>query len=83
VKPVVRNFAATAALLAPPAHSRTIRARKAADRALRDCRAMRSNATRCKLFTNSSCFFGRPRRGSIPQHKTHPIYMQPIYDSVD
>ena len=32
VNPVVRNFAATAALLAPPAHSRTIRARKATER---------------------------------------------------
>ena len=40
----MRNFAATAALLAPPAHSKTIRARKATERALRDCRAMRSNS---------------------------------------
>ena len=31
VKPVVRNLPATAALLAPPAHSRTIRARKDAE----------------------------------------------------
>jgi hypothetical protein len=44
---------------------------------------MRSNSARCALFTTSSCFFGRPRRGSIPQHKTHIIYMQSIYDSGD
>src|SRR5258705_10270774 len=56
VKPVVRNFAATAALLAPPAHSRTIRARKATERALRDCRAMRSNSTFCNALTSNSCF---------------------------
>ena len=70
VNPVVRNFAATAALLAPPAHSRTIRARKATERALRDCRAMRSNSALCPGLTTSSCFFGRPRRGSMPHHRT-------------
>jgi hypothetical protein len=83
VNPVVRNFAATAALLAPPAHSRTIRARKATDRALRDCLAMRSNSPRCALVTNNSCFFGRPRRGSIPHHRIPIPHMQPIYDSRD
>ena len=31
----------------------------------------------------NSCFFGRPRRGSIPQHKMHTNYMQAIYDSGD
>lgn len=56
VKPVVRNFAGTAALLAPPARSKTIRARKAADRALRDCRAIRSNSALRTGLTNSSCF---------------------------
>jgi hypothetical protein len=44
-----------------------IRARKAIDRALRDCQAMRSNSARCALFTTNACFFGRLRRGSIPQ----------------
>jgi hypothetical protein len=62
----VRNFAATAALLAPPAHSRTIRARKATDRALRDGLAMHSNSARCAWFTDNSRFFGRLRRGSLP-----------------
>src|ERR1700678_519958 len=83
VKPVVRNFAATAALLAPATHSSTIRARKATDRALRDCLAIRSNSARCALVTNNSCFFGRPRRGSIAQHRTPQSYMQSIYDSGD
>jgi hypothetical protein len=56
----------TGALLAPPAHSRTMRARKVTDRALRDCVAMRSSSARCALLKPRSCFFGRPRRGSIP-----------------
>jgi hypothetical protein len=48
-----------------------------------DCLAMRSNSARCALFTTNSCFFGRPRRGSIPQHRIPLLYMQPIYDSED
>src|ERR1700733_10568512 len=81
VKPVVCNFAATAALLDPLAHARTILARNDADLELRDCRAIRSNSTRCTGFTTSSCFFGRPRRVSIPQLKTKLRYIQYIYDS--
>src|SRR6201998_3150494 len=51
VKPVVCKFAATPALLAPLAQARTIRARNAADLKLRDCRAIRSNSTRCAGLT--------------------------------
>jgi hypothetical protein len=47
VKPVVRNFAALAVLLAPAPHSNTIRARKATDRTLRDCLAIGLNSVRC------------------------------------
>jgi hypothetical protein len=47
---------------APPAHFRTMRARKATDWAPRDCLAMRSNSARCAWFTTSDCFFGRPRK---------------------
>ena len=83
VNPVVRNFAATAALLAPSAHSKTMRARNAADLALRDCRAMRSNSTLCAGLTINECFLGRPRRGSITQHRTSSFNMQAIYDSGD
>jgi hypothetical protein len=80
VKPVVRSFVATAALLRSPAHSRTIRARKAIDRALRDCLARRASSALCAGLARSR-FFGRPRRGSIPHRRTPSDTVQAIYDS--
>jgi hypothetical protein len=47
VKPVVCNFPATAAILDPLAHARTILAVNDADLELRDCRAIRSDSARC------------------------------------
>ena len=68
VKPVVRNFAATAALLDPLAHSRTILARNDTDRALRDCRAIRSNSTLCA--------------GSQPAHASSGVHEESPYPTI-
>jgi hypothetical protein len=82
-QPVVRSFAATAGLLTPPTHSRMIRARKATDRLLRDCLVRPSSSALWALRTSSSCFFDRPRRGSMPHLRSPVSYMQDTYDSGD
>jgi len=61
VKPVVRSLAATAALFAPPAHSRMMRAQKARDRELPGCSSSCRKVISCSGLATSSWFGGGPR----------------------
>src|SRR5713101_3442582 len=81
VKPVVRSLAATAALLSPLAHSRTMRARKASDRELRGCCSNCRKVIFCSGLTTSSRFLGRPRGFDMIHDNPSSLFMQSIYDS--
>src|SRR5216683_537814 len=82
-EPVVRSLAATAALLSPLAHSRTMRARKASDRELRGCCSNCRKVIFCSGLTTSSRFLGRPRGFDMIHDNPSSLFMQSIYDSLD
>ena len=83
VKPVVRSLAATAALFAPPAHSRMMRARKARDRELPGCCSSCRKVISYSGLTTSSCFGGGPRCFDIIHENPFTLFVRAIYDSSD
>src|SRR5208337_18610 len=81
VKAVVRSLVATAALLLPLAHSKTMRARKASERELRGCCSNCRKAIFCSGLTTRSCFLGRPRGFGMIHDNPFALFIQSIYDS--
>ena len=81
VNPVVRNFAATAALLDPPAHARTILARKAPIAAAR----LPRNTLQLDPLRRAhhQLMLLRASTKSLHTSARTPPYMQSIYDSGD